>query len=142
MLYFYDFFIVYFFFYVMYYGFVVCDFGYYVGVLNVIINYGNFLFGRVFLIGKRLKIEILFLKENLIILNNDNLIVVVFKWVFFEDYDNKVKNEFNEKVGKKNIVVVSCLLIIYYLFFEIYYWFIIVVYCFLIMIYCVFIFYY
>lgn len=101
-------------FYATHHGSVVRDFGHYVGVPNVITNYGNPLFGRAPPIGKRSKIETSPLKENLTTPNNDNSTAAASKRASFEDHDNKAKNESNEKAGKKNTVVVSRPPIIYH----------------------------
>ncbi|XP_078359399.1 uncharacterized protein LOC144643886 [Oculina patagonica] len=85
-------------FYASHHGSVVRDFGHYVGVPNVITNYGSPLFGRGPPIGKRSKIENAPSTENATTTN----------------HGNKAKNESSEKAGKKNTVVVSRPPIIYH----------------------------
>ena len=101
-------------FYATHHGSVVRDFGHYVGVPNVITNYGNPLFGRAPPIGKRSKIETSPSKENTTSLNNDKSTEDASRRESFEDHDNKATNESNENAGKKNTVVVSRPPIIYH----------------------------
>ena len=101
-------------FYATHHGSVVRDFGHYVGVPNVITNYGNPLFGRGPPIGKRSKIESVPSTENASRTNHDNSTATASKRASLQDHDNKAKNESSEKAGKKNTVVVSRPPIIYH----------------------------
>ena len=101
-------------FYATHHGSVVRDFGHYVGVPNVITNYGNPLFGRPPPIGKRSKIEGSSSSENATVADSNNITAVASKKTSFEDNSKKAKKETNEKAGKKNTVIVRRPPIIYH----------------------------
>ncbi|PFX26305.1 hypothetical protein AWC38_SpisGene9031 [Stylophora pistillata] len=101
-------------FYATHHGSVVRDFGHYVGVPNVITNYGNPLFGRPPPIGKRSKIEGSSTSENATVADSKNITTAASKRTSFEDNAKKAKNETNEKAGKKNTVIVRRPPIIYH----------------------------
>lgn len=87
-------------FYATHHGSVVRDFGHYIGVPNVITNYGNPLFGRGPPMGKRSTTEVPPSNKNGTLLD--------------ERKHKKAKNESNEKAGKKNTVLVHRPPIIYH----------------------------
>ena len=100
-------------FYATHHGSVVRDFGHYVGVPNVITNYGNPLFGRGPPIGKRSKIE----KPNSINVTSSNSSKTTetsSKKATLHDNKKKEKNDTSEKAGKKNTVLVHRPPIIYH----------------------------
>ena len=101
-------------FYATHHGSVVRDFGHYVGVPNVITNYGNPLFGRPPPIGKRSKIEGSPSTENATVAVNDNSTAAASKRASLDEHDRKAKNETSEKAGKKNTVIVRRPPIIYH----------------------------
>ena len=87
-------------FYATHHGSVVRDFGHYIGVPNVITNYGNPLFGRGPPMGKRSTTEVPPSNKNGTSLD--------------ERKHKRAKNESNEKAGKKNTVLVHRPPIIYH----------------------------
>ena len=101
-------------FYATHHGSVVRDFGHYVGVPNVITNYGNPLFGRGPPMGKRSKIEKPPSNKNGTSLESANSTEAASKKNTLKHRDKKAKNESNEKAGKKNTVLVHRPPIIYH----------------------------
>ena len=100
-------------FFATHHGSVVRDFGHYVGVPNVITNYGNPLFGRGPPIGKRSKIE----TPNSInetLSKSSNSTETTSKKATIRDNKKKEKNDTSEKAKKKNTVLVHRPPIIYH----------------------------
>ena len=100
-------------FYATHHGSVVRDFGHYVGVPNVITNYGNPLFGRP-PIGKRSKIETPPSNTNATSSDKTDSTEAASQKAILEHHESKTKNESSEKAGKKNTVLVHRPPIIYH----------------------------